>query len=392
MLAVAGSRTIRRATLRDSICQLTSAHALDDERILHRMAWSAQRLGYRSQVAGPAATDGHYAGITLHSVYDRTAPGLWNRRLLAWLRLAWWALRSNFRVFHLHDPDLLLTGMVLRLCGRKVIYDVHDDYQAAFQTRLRGRPVLRALVPRTWWLLERNAARLFQGVIVADHHLARKFRHCQPVILGNYPRLDFTRAADTSRETTFNLLYVGGVSRYRGLHIVAQALQLLPQTDLRLHIVGTCREAGLRDELTADARVVLHGQVEWTRLHTIYERAHVGLAIYQPIPEFVTVDHSAKIIEYMAAGLPIITADFPGLRRFVQEPGCGVVVDPTSPTALAAEIDSLYKDPQRRLELGRRGRKLFEAEYHWEQHEPKLAALYGQLRHHAPVIERSAYY
>ncbi len=366
-------------TTQATICQLTTGHALNDERILHRMAWTAKRAGYQSCVAGPAETDSEYQGIRLIKVYKPSSNRWLGSRIFAWIRLTFWALRSDIRLFQIHDPDLIPGGLVLRMFGRKVIYDVHDDYQGSLEGRLKSKPVLRPWFPKLWWWFEKAAARCFSGVIVADSHLAKKFSTCNPVILGNYPRLDFTSPANLVNSPTFNLLYVGGVTRDRGIGIVLDALRKLNFPEFRLHIVGNCRDELLKQELTAEHRVVMHGQVEWTQLREHYQNAHLGLAIYQPLPGFVTVDHSVKIIEYMAAGIPIITSDFPGLRRFVQDNGFGIVVDPQNAEQLAKEIDNIYQNPELAKRLGDRGRKLFETEYFWEKHEAKLAALYDKI-------------
>ena len=368
---------ITRASV--GICQLTTGHSLDDERILHRMAWTAHHMGLRSQVAGPGQDSSEFEGISLSAVYDPSSRTWFTGRMFAWIRMVLWALRSSFRVFQIHDPDMLPAGLVLRTFGRKVVYDVHDDYQASFETKFASIPVLRSIIPKSWWLFEKNAARFFNGVIVADRHLAKKFAKCDPLILGNYPGLNFTDISNTSGELTFNILYVGGVTLARGLGVVLEALKQLPHVDLRLHVVGNCRDASLKKSLAAESRVILHGQVDWTKLRSHYEHAHLGLAVYQPLPGFVTVDHSVKIVEYMAAGIPIITSNFPGLTAFVKDGGFGEVIDPTDPKALADQIEELFLDRDKCARLGSRGRELFESDYNWENHEHKLEQLYHRV-------------
>ncbi len=361
-----------------AVAQLTSRHAITDNRILHCMARTAAAHGYRSLIIGPAEQDGAFETVELKAcpvLAGGRRPA--HPRILA--RLFVGALRSGVRTFHIHDPDFLPVALLLKLCGRRIVYDVHDDYQASFQDRFRNRPWLRSWFPALWWAFEKGAARAFDGVVTADQHLARKFDGCRPVILRNYPRLDFTPPAAAEGEPTFNLVYVGGVSRERGIGMALEALRRLPQPELRLHVVGTGREPDLLAELQAEPRVVVHGRVAWTDLHRIYVKSHVGLALYQPLAGFVTIDHSVKIVEYMAAGLPILCADFPGLKKFIEDSGCGWTVASDDPAAIAAKLEALMADADLRRRMGATGRRLFETEYNWDRHEGQLVELYEKV-------------
>ncbi len=370
---------VRYETRDLTIAQLTSRHALTDNRILHCMARTAETAGYRSVVMGPAREDSSFAHIPLQAC-PLVKEG--DRHSHIWLlaRLLTGALKSRYPLFHIHDPDLLPVALILKLFGRRVIYDIHDDYEASLTVRLRNRGWVGRLVPALWWWFERNAARALDGIVVADRHLAQKFARCNPVILGNYPRRDFTTMAKTDGETTFNLIYVGGVTRERGLEMALKALRLLPMPEVRLHIIGTSREADLLDLLRSDPRVVLHGRVAWTELHRHYVRAHIGLALYQPLESFLYYpgENAVKVIEYMAAGIPVLCSDFPGLKNFVEHTGCGLVVQPNDPQAIAAQIRELFENSNLRQKLGANGRRLFESEYHWEKHEHKLVELYDR--------------
>ncbi len=362
-----------------SVCQLTSGHTLDDERVLHRMGRGAAEAGFFSEVVGPASSHSVLGGVDLVASPLRPGASVGWRRWTNSLYTLSWAFRNRRDIYQIHDPDFLLAALVLKLFGRKIVYDVHDDYKASVKDRLRRHRWLARWVPKIWWSFERNVARVFDGVIVADRHLAAKFAHCAPVVLGNYPRLDFTPPAETEEEGTFNLIYVGGVTWERGLGVTLDALRRLPQAELRLHVIGAGRDSALMEALRAESRVVLHGRVPWTELHRYYRQAHVGLALYQPLAGFVTVDHSVKIVEYMAAGIPVLCSNFPGLKTFVEDAGCGLVVQPDDAEAIAEKIQALLDDPDLRRRLGATGRRLFETEYNWEKHQGRLIGLYERI-------------
>lgn len=358
--------------------QLTIRHAITDNRILHCMARTAETSGYQSFVMGPSRESGSFCKVQL-----RPCPDLIDGRRYSyvWLmiQLLCGALKSRSQLFQIHDPDLLPVGLILKMLGWCVIYDVHDDYEASLRDRFSNSRWIRILLPAFWWLVERNAARVFDGVVVADRHLAKKFIRCHPVILGNYPRLSFTPQAQADHEKTFNLIYVGGVSCDRGLKMVLKALRLLAIPELRLHVIGAGRDECLTSQLQANPQVVMHGRIPWTELYRYYVKAHVGLALYQPLEGFVTVDHSVKIVEYMAAGIPVLCSNFLGLKAFVEDSGCGMVVQPDDPEAIAEKIQHLFESPDLRKKLGANGRYQFESEFNWEKHEHKLIELYQRI-------------
>jgi len=367
--------------LQKAACQLTSAHLLEDERILHRMAWSLKQEGYKSAVVGPIGTDASYQGIQLIKIARKRIKSGMHHRFIRLLFIPFSNVITGFRVVQIHDPDLLLIVPLLKLFRKKIVYDVHDDYEASILVRLCQKPLLGRIFSKLWWILEYNISRLFDGIVVADRHLAAKFRGLNPVILGNFPRLNFTPPADTNREKTFNIIYVGGVSRARGVDKVLDALELLPYGDIRFHIVGECKDKTLLERLESNSRVVCHGRIAWTDLHRYYTRAHVGVAFYQPIPSFLYSpgENSVKVIEYMAAGIPVLCSSFPGLKTFVEDAGYGLTAAPDNPPAIADKIRFLYEKPDERRRLGQNGRKAFEEEYNWEKHEGKLIRLYEQI-------------
>ena len=82
----------------------------------------------------------------------------------------------------------------------------------------------------------------------------------------------------------------------------------------------------------------------------------------------------------MAAGVPVMASDLPGMAGIVRETGCGVLVDPTDPGAIAAVIGGLLALPNAdRWAIGRRGLEAHLARYNWEAQVGSLLDEYGRL-------------
>ena len=87
-----------------------------------------------------------------------------------------------------------------------------------------------------------------------------------------------------------------------------------------------------------------------------------------------------KLFEAMAAGVPVIASDLPGMAGIVRATGCGVVVDPTDPAAIAGQrAISSPSTPAAREAIGRRGLEAHLAEYNWEVQVAILLAEYSRL-------------
>lgn len=70
-----------------------------------------------------------------------------------------------------------------------------------------------------------------------------------------------------------------------------------------------------------------------------------------------------KVLEFLAAGLPVVASQVGQVPVLLED--LGVLVPPSRPDLLAAAIDELAIDPQRRADLGRRGRRRAEERHSW---------------------------
>jgi glycosyltransferase involved in cell wall biosynthesis len=137
------------------------------------------------------------------------------------------AVQEDAEVYHFHDPELLIAGVLLKRRGKKVIWDVHELYPNAILDRHYLPRPLRRLIARAFDLGERMAVRSFDHMIYTTAFVGQRYQTMKvrsgPV--ANYPIL---RLSETfPRKPQPRILYLGGMARMRGLLEVIQAFALV---------------------------------------------------------------------------------------------------------------------------------------------------------------------
>jgi len=265
----------------------------------------------------------------------------------------------------------------------KIIYDVHEDYAKAIEGKA-FRPVLlrRGLARLVSWG-ERWASRLFfDAVVTAGDDIGGHFGKQKPVTVRNYPKLE--TISDTDKEARgdgYTLVYAGGISPVRGIIEVIEALDLLSRSDVRLALIGRFHSESFAQHvrsLGGYCYVDFRGWLKQEDLHEELAAGDVGVYCPHPAPNYLPL-RSNKIFEYMAAGLPIVTVNFPCWKRVIDDEKVGITVDPQDTGAISEAIQYLLERPELRREMGERGREAIRARYNWESESARLLQLYSEL-------------
>ncbi len=72
-------------------------------------------------------------------------------------------------------------------------------------------------------------------------------------------------------------------------------------------------------------------------------------------------------MEYLAAGLPVLVSDRPGLRKLIETYDCGITADESSPESIAHAVNTLLGDPDLARRRGQNGRRAFEEVFCYER-------------------------
>ncbi|MHB8125737.1 MAG: glycosyltransferase family 4 protein [Desulfitobacteriaceae bacterium] len=368
------------------VCILTTAHSPFDERIFHKEARSLAEVGYEVVIVAPHEKPELKEDIQIQAVTPLSSRVDRIRRLKDLYRIA---LQENADIYHFHDPDLIPVALILSRWQRKpVIYDVHEYYGDSLLTRYWLPKPLRKFVARTVDLIEKRAARSFAGIITVNSHMAELFQRENPEgeILHNYPlerQFEFLRPENVKPPV---ILYLGGINRERGLEIILRAMPLVREKypEAVCELVGPVDTADLGPEFSEltpwleQGNIRIRGKVPYEQVPEILAQSSLAL-----VPLLPTLNYQkaipVKLLEYMAAGLPVIGSCFGYIEEIIAKNQCGILTKPGDPGSLSQDICALLKNPEKALKYGQNGWDAFHREYTWEKEQSKLLALYQRI-------------
>lgn len=364
------------------IVHLTTVHPAYDVRIFQKQCTSLCQAGYVVTLIVAADTDGRATAVNLRSLPKPRG------RLQRMTRTAWQLFREALRVrgdlYHFHDSELIPVGFLLKLLGKRVIYDVHEELpQDLLDKEWLPRP-LRALLAGVAYVVEGMAGVVFDGIIASRPALLGRFPCHKTALVNNFPQLGELSqpGARPFRDRPPLCAYVGGMSRERGLIELVTALGHLP-ADLKLevHIAGTIDPPELVAEarqLPGWSRVKLLGWQSRRQIAELLNQARFGVVTFLPIANHLR-SYPTKLFEYMSAGLPTLASDLPLWREIIERAGVGRLADPNNPVEFAQALAWMVQHPDECESMGRRGATLVVEKYNWEVECRDMVRLYRQI-------------
>ena len=372
---------VEESAQKHSIAHLTSAHPRYDIRIFEKMCLSLCGKYAVSLVVADGIGNEEKNSVAIIDVGAKSG-GRFSRMTTTVRRVYQKALELDAELYHLHDPELLPVAYLLKAKGKRVVFDAHEDLPVQVLSKryipLRLRKVISLAVGR----FEAFICRRLDAVVAATPFIENKFKQygCPVVSVCNFPLMsEFGEGAIQLGKREPKLVYVGGITKNRGITEIVSALHELD--DVRLNLAGSFMSPDIEKTITslpAWSKVDFLGQVGRQEVLGILSRSCAGLVTLHPIPNYKD-SLPIKLFEYMAAGIPFIASNFPYWMELLQEYECGIFVDPEDPIGIKNAARLLIGNPRTSQEMGERGRQAFLKKYNWDVEEKKLLQLYEGL-------------
>ena len=312
----------------------------------NKSKWS-QLISYLSFI--PAACSGGLRAGKVDAVFV-TSPPIFSAlpaACLAWL----YGAKLVFDIRDLWPDEIVACGggregslpvRVIRAIERWV-------YRRADRVCCTTRPFIESVVERG---VEREKTMLLPNG--ADLELFRPLPPDNP-IAGEYPFGD-----------RFVVMYSGVLGIKHGLEVILEAARFLREDkNIVFFLLGS---GARRETLMARAEemgldnIIFGGERCVKDVPFLLARADVCLSALMPdtyLDKIITV----KVFEYLACERPVVAALAGETARVLRESGGGIVTAPNDPRSLADAVLALCHDPERRMAMGRLGRRHVEQYY-----------------------------
>ncbi len=290
------------------------------------------------------------------------------------IRLFFYLLFCRMDAICAIDLDTILPCLYIsKIKGIIRIYDAHELF-----TELK-EVVSRPAIHKIWLRIERKAVPQFKYGYTVGQGIAEEFNKRYGVeyacirnmpILKNFPDL-FVRE-------TF-LLYQGAVNEARAFEWLIPAMKNI-KTELVICGSGNFMEQlkKLISQHNVEDKVYLKGQLSPEKLWEVSCRGYIGISVAENIGLNQYLALPNKFFDYIQAGLPQVTMDFPEYKNLNTQYDIALLIPESSPELIATAVNKLLDEPVLYERLHQNCLKA-RLELNWEKEEIKLLAFYSKI-------------
>ena len=308
--------------------------------------------------------------------------------------LAWRTLRRRYQLIYVHNmPDILvISGLIPKLFGARVILDQHDPMPELMRTIFNKEEDSFAV--RVIRRLERWSIARANLVITVNEACRRIFstRSCALEKIGvvmnspdeqMFPFRAATSYAVRAKGKPFVMMYHGSLVERNGLELAVDALEKIretvPEAELRVYgrstpyleqVMSKARKLGLEN------RVHFLGPRKLEQLAGEIQGCDVGVVPNQR-NTFTDINTPTRIFEYLALGKPVIAPATPGVQDYFG-PESLVFFEAGDAVDLAGKMAFVAAHPEHAIQIANLGQRVYTA-HAWQQERETLVTLVAGL-------------
>ncbi|MDD2890206.1 MAG: glycosyltransferase family 4 protein [bacterium] len=284
----------------------------------------------------------------------------------------------NYKIIHFHTPPdmLILAGIIPKLCGKKIILDIHD-----LQPELYTAKVSKGLIVDLLTISEKLACRFANNVItVTDIWRNRLIKRGVPAqkcdVIMNLPDEKVFYPRPKQKDNFYNIVYHGTLVKRYGIDVIIKSIPIVKTAipEIKLHIIGDGEELNnlisLASTLGVEDKIYFSKKfVTVDELPDILSKMNTGI-VPNRADCFTKEVLNTKLLEYAAMNIPIIASSTIGIRTYFDKDSI-LFFTPENEKELAEKIIYLYNNPNKVKELAANAEQIFK-KHNWRAESQKL--------------------
>jgi len=272
------------------------------------------------------------------------------------------------------DSDTLLANtLVSKFIGSPLIIDMHELFTEV--PELSDSPVKKSI----WkWIekfgINQSVRRYTVSATVANQYHSRYGKSFD--VIRNLP-LKINTATSITKLKRFTLVYLGAINRGRGIEELIQAVDKIRDIDLIIYGTGDLYQEikVLIQKLSLTDRIHCKGWLDPKDILLNLCSAHVGINLLDPSSQSYYFSLANKYFDYIHAGLPSISMNFPEYRSLNAKYQTNILIDDLSKEAIIDAILQM-KDNQELYGELKRNCEVAKAAWNWQFESKRLISIF----------------
>lgn len=362
---------------------------------IRRLAEAVARRGHRVHVVtyhlGDAWVD---PPVALHRIpvvpgYCKTSPGpsyrkilVVDRRLTAKLREV--LVSHPIDVVHGHHYEGLLAALLARRAGVPILYDAHTTLESELPSYGLGLP--GAMKRSLGRLLDRRLPQFASHTIAVTDAIRDYLIDVAAIVPEKVTVISngveeelfevFPKGRCRGEKGTDTIVFSGNTATYQRIDLLLEAFARVRarRPDSRLLIVtrssldryeALARQLGIRDAMIVE-------NVDFDGLPRLLAGADVAVN-----PRIDCAGVPQKLLNYMAAGLPVVS--FRGAAPIIRHERTGLCVSDENTVAMASAIERLLENRTLARRLGETARRWVRRTHTWDRAAERVEDVYRRV-------------
>lgn len=375
------------------ICILNVLHDALDKRMYHKVARSLLDAGHELVSIAPASpflkadTDTNHSGQAEPRFVITPPASSFVRRFFAIQRLVRLGMGEKADLYMAPEAESWVAALLIKgLRGGKVAFDMHEYVPGEF-AKFFPSFTRRTVEACTRWVM-RILGRCSDLIVLTRESFEPLWSGISTprvvVINSNWlqsPCTDIPEAIQDLIASHPTVLHQGIFGDSRGSWQLLEAMKRVVVTmpEARCVVLGryVYGHEGIYKQAIADAgldkHLILLDEVPFEEVPAYIAASQGGLILFQPGPVNHRLAMPHKLFDYMREGKAVIAPEFAvEVARIVKESDSGLLIDVSSPQAIADAILYLLQNPEEAERFGRNGRRAIETTYNWQQDGERL--------------------